>query len=470
MPAGNYDVFICYRRESGAAEARLIREKLVQKNWRVFLDVTDLKKGYFDEALLTRIAETPNFMVVLSPNSLDRCVDRRDWLRQEIAQAVKTGRNIIPVLMPGFNFPPDMPPDIRDLPRHQGLDYSHRYFDTMIGEIEQALERERVEIEQRGVRVASPQEIFGDPARLVGLSVSSYQLIQFIGAGGSGLVYRATQKSLGRAVALKIFYPLADSHSRVYELFERGFRALGALDHPHIAKVLDFGQGEMFDLSVLYTAVEYVKGVTLDEWSRNLDGQPDAGRLRLLAALQLAEALCAAHETTYTDQLGFEVRGVLHGDIKPANVLVGGTGEIKLLDFLLIDLQRLQDPRVIPPEYLRREQPLTGAFGTPGFMAPEQEKQGLVTIKTDIFGLGLTFRSLLAPRAPHAVAALMALHNDQGLPKSLRDLCEQMVQSSPDLRPPSMRVVLERLNVIYKTTYEEPGVFAKAGRWLRRKR
>ena len=120
MSSRNYDVFISYRRQGGDAQALFIREKLLQRNVRVFLDVVDLKKGYFDEELLARIAEAPNFVVILSPNSLDRCEDAGDWLRQEIAQAVKTDRNIIPVMMTGFVFPRELPADVQAIRRHQG--------------------------------------------------------------------------------------------------------------------------------------------------------------------------------------------------------------------------------------------------------------------------------------------------------------------------------------------------------------
>jgi len=130
-----YDVFISYRREGAGAQARLIQTDLQGRKFHAFLDVTDLDRGEFDETLLHRIAETPNFIVVLSPNALDRCVDKNDWLRREIACALRTNRNVIPVLMPNFMFPLDLPDEIRDLPRHNGVDYSHVYFDGMLQRI-----------------------------------------------------------------------------------------------------------------------------------------------------------------------------------------------------------------------------------------------------------------------------------------------------------------------------------------------
>jgi hypothetical protein len=128
----SYDVFISYRRDGGAAEARLIQSALQARQVRAFLDVTELGRGYFDDALLKSIDQTPNFVVILSPHALDRAESDEDWLRKEIAHALKTDRNVVPLIMPGFQFPAKLPRDLKNLPRHQGMDYSHLYFDAMI--------------------------------------------------------------------------------------------------------------------------------------------------------------------------------------------------------------------------------------------------------------------------------------------------------------------------------------------------
>lgn len=128
----SYDVFISYRREGGAAEARLIQSALQSRKVRAFLDVTELGRGYFDDALLHSIEQTPNFVVILSPHALDRAESDEDWLRKEIAHALKSERNVVPLIMPGFQFPPKLPRDLKNLPRHQGMDYSHLYFDAMM--------------------------------------------------------------------------------------------------------------------------------------------------------------------------------------------------------------------------------------------------------------------------------------------------------------------------------------------------
>jgi class 3 adenylate cyclase len=135
-----FDVFVSYRREGGSGAARAIQQGLGH-DYRVFLDVDRLRGGLFDTALLRTIEATPNFLVVLSPGALDRCNQADDWLRQEIRQALRTGRAIIPVALEGFTFPPapSLPEDIREVLRHDAVEYSHRYFDAMLAKVRERL-------------------------------------------------------------------------------------------------------------------------------------------------------------------------------------------------------------------------------------------------------------------------------------------------------------------------------------------
>jgi len=127
-------VFMSYRREGGATVARLLRTELQSRNVESFLDVDDLSSSYFDEKLFTEIEAAPNFILILSPNALDRCVNPDDWMRKELAHAIMTGRNIIPVLVEDFTFPDagDLPEEIRDIPRYNSLEYNHTYFSAML--------------------------------------------------------------------------------------------------------------------------------------------------------------------------------------------------------------------------------------------------------------------------------------------------------------------------------------------------
>jgi hypothetical protein len=136
-----FDAFISYRRETGSDLASLLQIQLENSfHKQIFLDVKELQVGNFDEALLHRIEETPNFILILSKSSLDRCEDKSDWLKREIMHAIKTGRNIIPVLTDVFTFPSDelwakLPQGMRILESINGIKYSHIYQDSAIGKI-----------------------------------------------------------------------------------------------------------------------------------------------------------------------------------------------------------------------------------------------------------------------------------------------------------------------------------------------
>lgn len=139
-PSDDYDVFFSYRREGGSDVARGVQQAL-KNDYRIFLDVDRLPSGHFDSALLRTIESAPNFVVFLSQGSLDRCNKADDWLRKEIAHAIKTQRNIVPVTLPEFEFPDPktLPEDIRDVARHDAVEYSHRYFYAMLDKIREHL-------------------------------------------------------------------------------------------------------------------------------------------------------------------------------------------------------------------------------------------------------------------------------------------------------------------------------------------
>ncbi len=130
----SYHLFISYRRKNGAEAARAIVERLRSLDVGAFMDVNSLDSGPFDEQLLSTIGATPNFIVILSEGSLDRCVNEGDWLRREMAHAIRTRRNIIPVTMDAFQWPePDkLPGDVRALTAYHSLPYDQVYFDAFI--------------------------------------------------------------------------------------------------------------------------------------------------------------------------------------------------------------------------------------------------------------------------------------------------------------------------------------------------
>lgn len=128
-------IFISYRREGGDVTAKLICEALKNRGYTVFYDYDSLKGGYFDDKIFKAIERCNDFVVVLPENSLDRCVNENDWVRQEIAHALKSKKNIIPIMLPEFEFPNDLPKDIEDISRINGIRFIMDYFETVIDTI-----------------------------------------------------------------------------------------------------------------------------------------------------------------------------------------------------------------------------------------------------------------------------------------------------------------------------------------------
>ena len=129
----SYDIFLSYRRDGGETMAILLRDRLVAKGYRVFLDIENLNSGRFNAKLLTVIENCTDFVSVLSKNSLDRCANEGDWVRLEIAHAIATKKNIVPVMLRGFEWPQNLPDDISELTTNNGINASmNEYFDAAI--------------------------------------------------------------------------------------------------------------------------------------------------------------------------------------------------------------------------------------------------------------------------------------------------------------------------------------------------
>jgi serine/threonine-protein kinase len=284
---------------------------------------------------------------------------------------------------------------------------------------------------------------------LVGTSIGRYYLEEFIGAGGTGLVYRAVRRDLGRQVAIKLFYPLGSADVRFRQILKRGFRAQAALNHPNIVSIFDVGEEGVEGRHCFYLVMDYVQGEPLLIWSRGQDRHEDRFGRRLKVAIQIADALRLAHETTYRDEHGFEIRGVLHGDVKPANVLVESGDRARLLDFLLIDIQRIVDPILVRPNILvddDDDHATSQFFGTPGFMSPEQERQGVLSVSSDIYGLGVTLAHLFLPGTGRPLRRMRRMLQEGT--NELPYIVIQMVSKSPSNRPRTMMEVVQSLRAI----------------------
>ena len=201
-------------------------------------------------------------------------------------------------------------------------------------------------------------------------------LLEFIGRGGMGAVYKARQKTLDRLVALKILPSDAGREPAFAERFAREARALAQLSHPNIVAVYDFGQAGGF----YYLLMEFVDGVNLRQM---LHAQRLSPRESMSIVPQICEALQYAHD-----------HGIVHRDIKPENVLVDKQGRVKIADFGLAKLLA-KDPQ---GERLTRT---AEVMGTPQYMAPEQiEKPLEVDHRADIYSLGVVFYEMLTGELP----------------------------------------------------------------------
>jgi hypothetical protein len=307
---------------------------------------------------------------------------------------------------------------------------------------EQPLLSESVDVPTSGnAGSATFDEIAIHPETLVNRKIGPFLVRALVGRGGSGIVYCVRNPTLGRDFALKLFYPVRpDLAPGISAIIASGVHALASLQHPNIVRIHDFANFQIGDVDCHYLVMDYVDGKPLDEWSDALDVD-DRLAVRVQVAYRVASALRAAHETKYIDVVGWERKGVFHGDVKPGNILVAEGHQPLLADFSMIDVRRLLDLKVVPAVVIRTtpvSMPITAAFGTPGFMAPEQENEGVVNAKTDIYGLGMTFSHLFRERESSNNEFVDRLGD-------LFDLVTAMTNRVPEARPRDMAEVVRLL-------------------------
>lgn len=151
------NVFISYRREGGYALARLIYECLHKVGIHAFLDLEELRAGPFNEKLYSAIEDCDNFLLILPVGALDRCVNENDWLRLEVEHAIKNKKNIIPVMVKGFEFTDNLPPSMQVLPFFNGVQVSREYFDASMKKLISMLKN--VKPKENGEKFVAEREL-----------------------------------------------------------------------------------------------------------------------------------------------------------------------------------------------------------------------------------------------------------------------------------------------------------------------
>jgi eukaryotic-like serine/threonine-protein kinase len=294
---------------------------------------------------------------------------------------------------------------------------------------------------------------------MIGTTVSHYTILEKLGEGGMGVVYKAEDTRLKRTVALKFLPPGLTSDPEAKERFVHEAQAASALEHANICSIHEIAEHD----GQTFIVMGYYEGRTLKEKIENggLSEGPLSGKIEdgIDIAIQIAEGLARAHEA-----------GIVHRDIKPANIFITTRNEVKILDF---GLAKLSGQTILTK---------TGStLGTAAYMSPEQAKGETVDLRTDIWSLGVVLYEMLTDRKPfesdHEQALIYEILNQDPTPtRKLRpdtpEALEQVIQRAMAKKPEDRYQRMEELLADLKALREgkAAGHETLASRLARRKR